>query len=77
MKFLEKLPTNKEEASVLLREMQEELNEINKEWEPEDEEAEKEIDREYALCEGRLMIAERIFDLMFGLDLDQIYKKSW
>jgi len=77
MKFLEKLPTNKEEAAVLLREMQEELNEMNKGWQPDNEEEEKEGEREYALCEGRLMIAERIFDLMFGLDLDEIYGKNW
>jgi hypothetical protein len=57
--------------------MQEELKKMNEGWQPDNEEEEKEGEREYALCEGGLMMAERIFDLMFGLDLNEIYDKNW
>jgi hypothetical protein len=77
MKFLEKLPTNKKEADLILKGMEEELMEMSDKFDTGDdfdmdaEEKEKELEREYNLQEGCIMIAERIFDLMFG-DPDKI-----
>ncbi len=74
IKFLKKLPTNQVEADAILQDMRKDLMDMSDEvssYDGYDEDKEKEMERTYNLQEGRIMIAERIFDLMFG-DPDQI-----